>query len=422
MEPLILARWVHFAATATAAGTVLFLPLVAAPALQAAGAAADGAAFTRRCRLLVWAALLLAIGSGAVWLVWLAADITGASLVDVCLHGGALTVLSETRFGLVAMIRLALALLLGALMLWPATRLLQMVAGAALIGTLAWIGHAGASPGAAGAAHLAADVLHLIAAGAWLGALPAFALLLAMARRAETVGWNTVAAVAARRFSPLGIASVGTLMATGLANAWNLLSGPRDLVATEYGRLLALKLGLFAAMIGFAAVNRFHFTPQLPRPTALRALQRNSLAEIALGLGVLLFVAAMGTMAPPVHDHVHLPAGPIDPQAAYVHIHTETAMADVSITPGRAGPARAAILLLQEDFTPFTAKAVTLLLTPRALPGVASISSSAIRQPDGSWTVDRLALGAPGIWVVKLTVTPEAGAPFVLDAPIVIDR
>jgi copper transport protein len=119
---------------------------------------------------------------------------------------------------------------------------------------------------------------------------------------------------------------------------------------------------------------------------------------------------------------VHLPTGPIDPLAAYVHIHSDTAMADVSITPGRAGFARATILLLQEDFTPYTAKAVTFVLTPRALPGVASISSSAIRQPDGRWTVERLAIAAAGIWVVKLTVTPETGAPFVLDAPVVIDR
>ena len=179
-----------------------------------------------------------------------------------------------------------------------------------------------------------------------------------MARRAETVGWSTVAAAADPSLFPARHRLRRNFTGDRAGQCWNLLSGPRDLIATEYGRLLALKLGLFAAMIGFAAVNRFHLTPQLPRPTALRALERNSLAEIALGLGVLLFVAALGTMEPPVHDHVHLPTGPIDPQAAYVHIHSETAMADVSITPGRAGPARATILLLQEDFTPFTAKDV----------------------------------------------------------------
>ena len=73
---------------------------------------------------------------------------------------------------------------------------------------------------------------------------------------------------------------------------------------TDYGRLLLLKIGLFAAMLGIAAVNRFHLTPQLGARGISRSLARNSLAETGLGLCVLLFVGALGTMAPPRHDHV----------------------------------------------------------------------------------------------------------------------
>ena len=58
-----------------------------------------------------------------------------------------------------------LALLLAVLMPWPATRLLQLAAAAGLIGLIALIGHAGATPGTAGHIHLASDVVHLLAAG-----------------------------------------------------------------------------------------------------------------------------------------------------------------------------------------------------------------------------------------------------------------
>ena len=241
-------------------------------------------------------ALVVALASGAAWLALLAADIYGAPLVEVCLHGGLWQVLTGTRFGAVWSARLAIALLLAILLLWPALRWLQLAAAAALIAPLALIGHAGATPGGAGQLHLASDMVHLIAAGAWLGGLPALALLLSAPRPPKGL-----AARAASRFSMLGIASVGALLLSGLINSWMLLSGPRDLIATDYGRLLFLKIALFAAMLAIAAVNRFHLTPQLASARARRALMRNSLAETALGAGVLLLVGALGTMQPAAH-------------------------------------------------------------------------------------------------------------------------
>ncbi|HEY4973379.1 MAG TPA: hypothetical protein VII41_07205, partial [Steroidobacteraceae bacterium] len=148
-----------------ASGTVSFMVLIA-----------DVPALHRRLRLTVWSALLVAILSGLGWLVLLASDILGAPIVDVCLHGGARSIATDTRFGMVWCARLVLAIGLGVLMLAPAARLLQLAAAALLVGLLALIGHAGATPGLAGRIHLVSDMFHLVAAGAWLGALPAFAL------------------------------------------------------------------------------------------------------------------------------------------------------------------------------------------------------------------------------------------------------
>ena len=62
-----------------------------------------------------------------------------------------------------------------------------------------------------------------------------------------------------------------------------------------------------------------------------------------------------------------------------------------------------------------------LALDPPAA-GAKSVERAAVRMPDGTWTVDGLEIGQPGIWTVRVIVTSEAGKPIVLDAPIVIER
>ena len=417
-DPLILVRAVHFAATVLASGTVAFMVLVAEPAAPVKKTAGF-VALRRRLVMLIWIALAVAILSGAAWLVLLASDILGTPIADVCLHGEAWPVITDTRFGVVWSVRLALALLLGLLLRWPAARNLQLAAAAALVALPALVGHAGATPETTGDLHLVSDMVHLLAAGAWLGGLPAFVLLLMRVRRAAQPAWNSFAIIATRRFSILGMLSASALLATGIINGWNLLGGPRDLVATDYGRLVALKIGLFASMVAIAAVNRFYLTPRLPKRTASRALQRNSLAEICLGLCVLLFVGILGTLSPTAHVHF-MPAG-IPPDAAFVHIHDADGMADIIIDPGRVGRANAVIRVLREDFSQFPAKEVRLTFdSPKA--GTQGVEQAATEQADGTWLVNGIVLLEPGIWTVRVIVTTRRGKRIVLDAPIVIER
>ena len=416
-DPLILLRSVHFASTVLAVGTVGFLALVAEPADTKVQA--GFAALRRQLNLLIWLALVVAILSGAAWLVLLASDILGAPSVDIYLHGGAWPVLFDTRFGLVWCARLALALPLGLLIIWPSTRGFQLAAALALIASPALVGHAGATPGTAGNFHLISDMVHLLAAGAWLGGLPAFALLLWRTRRMAEPTWHDFVIRVTRRFSVLGFLSVGALLTSGLINSWNLLSSPRDLVATDYGRLIALKIALFAAMVAIAAVNRLYLTPRLPKPRSLRSLQRNSLAEVCLGLCVLVVVGILGTLPPTAH--VHATPADIPPDAAFVHIHDLEAMADVTITPGRVGRADVSIRVVREDFSRFPAKDVRLVLEPPT-PANQALEQNAIEQTDGSWLINGITLGEPGIWTVRVIVTPKRGQPIPLDAPIVVKR
>ena len=116
--------------------------------------------------------------------------------------------------------------------------------------------------------HILADSLHLLAAGAWLGGLVGLLDLIVTSLYRKNAS-NRQACEAALRFSMMGYIAVAILVASGLINSWFLVGSFTNLVSTTCGRLLLLKLTLFAAMVGFAGVNRFVVVPSLVRSSAI---------------------------------------------------------------------------------------------------------------------------------------------------------
>ena len=415
IDPLVLFRAVHIAATVLACGSAVFIVLIAEPAFHAKHSPTDDLPGLRhQVNVIIWCALIVSVLAAAGWLVWLSAGIYGAPVITVSLHGGVWTVLADTRFGQVTIARVALAAIFAALMMWPAGRLSQIVVAAGLIGLLAFVGHAGATPGTAGTVHLVSDMVHLCAAAGWLGALPGLVIVLGRARRDPA--WKTIATETTQRFSRLGVLCVVSLLATGIINSWSLLGGPRDLITTTYGELLLIKIGLFLAMVLIAALNRVYLTPRLPAAGALRALQRNSIAETILGLCTLAIVGVLGTLSPSRHAHSATADVPAD--AAFVHIHTSEAMAEVTLTPGRVGSANAHIRVLRDDFTEYPAKSVEFTLDPPD--GTARLARAAAHLPDGTWEVNGVDLPKAGVWTVRVIIPAATGRPLVLDGPVEI--
>jgi putative copper resistance protein D len=426
-DPLVYVRAVHFAATIVAAGTVLFMFLVAEPTFRKSegNLSAQFGKLRRRYSAIVLASLGLAVLSGLAWLILLAANIYGVSIAEVWRDGGIWTVIGQTRFGQVWSIRMALAVLLAtalpsATTPVPGSRwgLPAILAAGFLIGP-AWIGHAGATPGDAGQFPLAADALHLLSAGAWLGGLPPLAILLAAAWRGNEPAWTPIAVVAAQRFSLLGVLSVGVLLASGIINSWYEVGTFSNLVTTSYGGLVVAKFSLFAAMVVLAAFNRFYLTPRLAMAGAMRLLQHNAMAESAFGFAAIVVVGFLGVMAPASHSQHHPVYGDIPADAAYVHIHSLAGMADVAIVPGHVGTARALIRLWNEDFTPLPAQRLTLTLTPPTA-GSKSLMSAAAEDQDGRWQVDGIELAQPGSWTVAVDAGLDAKRHLTLEAPIAI--
>lgn len=180
---------------------------------------------------------------------------------------------------------------------------LASMAGAVALTSLAWSGHGAMDEGSLRFWHFLSDILHLLAAGAWLGGMLALVLL---ARGGVDEARIRLLAEAVKRFEWIGAAIVLTLSVSGVVN-YLFIVGPRlhDVLLGTYGMLLAIKVLLFAAMLVLAALNRFHLGPALERSLragqhviAAHALRRSVLLELGMALLIVTLVAWLGTLSP----------------------------------------------------------------------------------------------------------------------------
>ncbi|MGC4885631.1 cytochrome c oxidase assembly protein [Micromonospora sp. DT227] len=123
------------------------------------------------------------------------------------------------------------------------------------------------------------QLLHVIPVTLWVGGL--FAL--AVTARGSTADL----AVAVRRFSPLALACLVVVGASGLVSAATRLSAPAELLTTRYGQLLLVKIAALAA-VGVAGL--LHRRRAIP---ALYAGRRRPFLRVAV-VETLLFAATLG--------------------------------------------------------------------------------------------------------------------------------
>lgn len=263
-----------------------------------------------RCQVMARAGaiggILLSLGSLAV----MARAMSGAAGYSALQSHVVGMIVTGTDFGVAWSVRLvALVLcLLAALSARarPGTRLAALVAFAGIaLATLAWGGHGAMNDGAGRYLHLGADVAHLLAAGAWAGALAAF-VLLSLAQPASGPQAMALLSRTSNGFARIGTIIVATLVLTGAVNYWFIV-GPvlPDLTPMSYGGLLAAKLALFVAMLGLAAANRYLLSPRLAQAlragdqgVAMRALRRSLVLESGAATLVLALVAVLGMLSP----------------------------------------------------------------------------------------------------------------------------
>jgi putative copper resistance protein D len=314
-ELAALLRFVHLAAAIVLAGGFSFRMFVARPAFASAkDSSATLEHFIRRSQLrnFRWCVAVLSITMLlGLWLQ--AANVSGSSLPTL---SALFLLVTETQFGRVWLIRMALLIVIAVLVKRNAIKkepikflALNYTLSAVLLIALAFAGHAAAADGTAFVLQVSADALHLLASGVWLGGLVPLLNLLRECNRNGDGTHFAVAREATRRFSNLALASVIVLICTGLYNTWNLVGGFAPLFGTTYGKLLLVKLGLLLPLLVIGAVNSLRLKPTIVASSdragaatgALRGLTRNIIIEVLLGLAILLIVGHMGVTPPARH-------------------------------------------------------------------------------------------------------------------------
>ena len=286
---LALARWLHFGAVMVLFGSSLFRVYCLMPAISTT--------------LLLRIATLIAITSAFVWVSVSITSVTGdlASLYDPA------TVASyfiDTQFGRVWLVCLLILISIVALVFAPGRTLTKSSAHfatlAATSGSLlisqAWLGHAAAASASGPWPPIIAYGIHVLAAGAWLGGLPALA---------ELTGVQVATAAleaTLRRFSTLGMLSVAALLVSGLANVLFRISSLTEAAKTAYGQTIVIKITLLVLLLGLAAQNRLYVMPLLRKEQhmsrSLAILKRNVVVEQVFGAGILLAAAVLGLLPP----------------------------------------------------------------------------------------------------------------------------
>ena len=301
---LIITRAIHIGASILIAGIFTFdfvtLGLTGQPESN------DLYEFERRLfRLAIWS-LIAALLSALLWFWLEVASMSELSLKNTFSATAWWPVLFETQFGRVWQLRLGViaavfvAVVSGRAQIKARMMLIWVpwLLSIAFLVSLAWISHAAAR---VHPLSLFSDVVHLCAAGAWIGGLVPLTLFLGGA--SFSLG-ETVAQVV-YRFSTLSLCCVSVLIVTGISNSWLLVGSLHALFTTPYGRLLLLKLTLFGILIGFGACNRFLVKARLRKgsanPDLLSQLRCNVLCEVCLGVAIVLIVACLGVTPPARH-------------------------------------------------------------------------------------------------------------------------
>jgi putative copper resistance protein D len=301
-EGLILSRFVHHAALLFAFG-VCFFPVSAFPASERQAALAC----RNKYKNSLFAAGFIALASGLSFLLFTAASMAG-SISEALSPETMGDVLAETGFGLVWSIHLGLiaafTILAGRNIRLGRYAISLALLSAACLASLAGVGHTQAQEGIHSAVHMIADGIHLLAAGAWLGGLAPL-LVIVMRRPYRDSRAEIDISHVLMRFSGMGYAAVALLIGTGLINSWYLVPSISQLPGTLYGQLLIVKLGLFAAMLLLAGMNRFWLVPCLrvwdgsaQSQASLLRLRRHVIGEQLLGVLIVGLVSVLGTLSP----------------------------------------------------------------------------------------------------------------------------
>jgi copper transport protein len=165
--------------------------------------------------------------------------------------------------------------------------------GLALLATTTFSGHAStASPRLLAIAN---DLIHLAAGSIWFAGVVVLAVILPDAwlgkpteERARLLG------PAVLRFSHVALIAISIVAVTGTINSLLEVAHPGDLLHSDYGRTLLIKIGLFLLILLLGGINHFFLRERLRSSTegeparAQRLFRRTIAIELLIAIGIMV--------------------------------------------------------------------------------------------------------------------------------------
>ncbi|MFI4990983.1 MAG: copper resistance CopC/CopD family protein [Solirubrobacterales bacterium] len=251
------------------------------------------------------------------------------------------------------------------------------------------------------AVFFASDVLHVLAAGVWVGGIACLLLAVpAATRQLDASERSRLLLATLARFSPLALGSVLVIAASGVLQAYIDVRSVHGLLHTTYGVLVLVKVALLSSLIALGWVNRKRVIPTLKRvvgdggsPSGVGLLVRRTMrAELVLMLSVFGVTAALVSYTPPIDAA----SGPFSASETIGPAELE-----MTVEPAKVGPNTIHLYLIDvktgAQYTATRELTATAKLPSKdigPLPLKASLAgpghyvmNSAVLSPGGTWSI-----------------------------------
>jgi copper transport protein len=394
----VLARWLTYLASLALTGGALFVVAVWQPATKMAALEGEVRPPWRRISTI---AMLLLVAASLAWLLLQAGQAAGQEIAlpwDPAVG----QVLFTTRFGVLWLARIALALL----MFWllqlegsPPNRWLAFGVGTLLLLTISMGSHGAAEPEPF--LPILSDWIHLIAASVWVGGLIHFVAAMLSSRELDDARRSRLTSILIPRFSSLALISVGAIVLTGVYATILHVGSFEALATTVYGRALLVKLAFFLSMVALGAVNLLSTSPKMKlaaeaggKPSLVRRFRRLISTETMLGAAVLFSVATLTTLPP-----ARVPEEPSLGGSQEV----DDLEISLEVTPGRPGINTFLVTVTSGGEPELAIREVSLQFTPATVE-VPPSSITLIAEGEGQYSFLGGSLALPDTWQVQVAV------------------
>jgi copper transport protein len=230
-------------------------------------------------------------------------------------------------------------------------------------------------------------VIHALMAGIWLGALW-------LLYRCIAINPVSMITVVLNQFSRRATIVVSILLLCALIMAWYQLGEIRQLIYSDYGYWLMIKLGLVALVLIIAAINRWRIAPTLESDatSARQSLRRSILIEGLLMIVVLAVTSVLASTPPPVK------AVMASFQTAMLTSEDQINL-KLSITPAQTGINNIDMVFTKNEI--YINPLEVELFWQQQASGIELLSQTAENITEGTYRVENVNLLVAGNWLFR---------------------